>query len=292
MRHLLLLLLVTACWGFNFVPAKLAVTAFPPFLSNSFRFIGVAVLLSPFLAIVKGRMLLVLGVGFLLGVLHFGFMFVALSEDVSVSSMAVATQLSVPFSTILAVWILREQVGWRRWAAIALSFSGIIVMTFDPKIMDHLDAMFWIGLSALCYSLAMIAMRQLKDVSAMTVQAWVGVVGCAGSLVFTLILEQGQLEAIEKSDIIPWLAIAYSVIFSSLIGHCGVNYLLKQYDISRISPYFLLIPLFGIVGATVMFDEVLTDRIIVGGFLTMAGVAIVTQRNITKIQEEESQANL
>ncbi|MEN0041026.1 MAG: DMT family transporter [Pseudomonadota bacterium] len=42
------------------------------------------------------------------------------------------------FVTIFAIWLLKEQVGWRRWAAVAVGFVGVLVMVrpgfadFDP----------------------------------------------------------------------------------------------------------------------------------------------------------------
>ncbi|EFL88986.1 DMT family transporter [Ahrensia sp. R2A130] len=42
------------------------------------------------------------------------------------------------FVTIFAIWLLKEQVGWRRWMAVAVGFLGVLVMVqpgssgFDP----------------------------------------------------------------------------------------------------------------------------------------------------------------
>jgi drug/metabolite transporter (DMT)-like permease len=74
---------------------------------------------------------------------------------------AVSLEQSGPiFLTALSVPLLGEKVGWRRWAAVGVGFVGVLVMTrpgaglFNPAALLSLTA-------ALCYALAMIAIRRL-----------------------------------------------------------------------------------------------------------------------------------
>ena len=55
------------------------------------------------------------------------------------SIVAIAGQLGVPFATILSIVFLSEAVHWRRWTGIALSFAGIVVIGFDPRVVSHVD---------------------------------------------------------------------------------------------------------------------------------------------------------
>ena len=49
----------------------------------------------------------------------------------NVSAAAIASQLSVPFTTLLSVALLGEVVRWRRWTGVLLSFGGVFIMGFD-----------------------------------------------------------------------------------------------------------------------------------------------------------------
>jgi drug/metabolite transporter (DMT)-like permease len=83
-----------------------------------------------------------------------GYSFLPLGDAVSLE------QSGPIFLTALAVPLLGERVGWRRWAAVGVGFAGVLVMTrpgaglFNPAALLSLTAAF-------CYALAMIAIRRL-----------------------------------------------------------------------------------------------------------------------------------
>jgi O-acetylserine/cysteine efflux transporter len=52
-------------------------------------------------------------------------------------------------------------------------------------------------------------------------------------------------------------------------------YLLGKYEVNRIVPMTLLAPVLAVVFAVLILDETLTVRIVLGGLLTIAGVAMI-----------------
>ena len=278
-HHLALMVLIQFIWGVNFVALKYAVMDFSPILANALRFMMVAALLLPFLKIIKGQMKAILRVAFILGVLHFGTVMFAVAYAEGVSEVTIVAQLSVPFSTILAVFMLKEVIHWKRTLGIVISFGGVVLLGFDPRVFNHLDAVFLVMTSALALALASIYMRRLKAVSALTIQAWVGVAGVSGSLVLSFIFESGQIEQIVSASNAAWGAVLFSAAASSVLGHGGLNYLFRFYEVSVVSPYMLLMPLFGVAASVVLLDETLTARMIWGGLITLIGVMIITLRN-------------
>ena len=76
---------------------------------------------------------------------------------------ATAVQFSRPlFMTFLAVFILGESVGWRRWGATIVGFSGVIVMLRPGQ--SDLDIAWIVALvTALIFALAMILIRKLSQ---------------------------------------------------------------------------------------------------------------------------------
>lgn len=284
-HHTLLALIIAIVWGLNFIAVKWAVDDFPPMMANTLRFVTVLAVLFPFLRIVPGKMKSLLVAAFTLGVAHFGLVFLGMALSGGVGAVAIASQLVVPFSTILAVILLKESVGWKRVAGIALSFAGVMVLGFDPIVFNYWTGLIAVIIGAFCYSLAAVMMRQLKEVRAATVQAWVGVAGVLGSLVISLTFENGHMQVLSDATPLAWAAVIYSGIGSSVIGHGGANYLFRKYEISVVSPYFLTVPLFAVLGAVMILDEVLSAKLMFGGLLTILGILIVTLRNNAKAQK-------
>lgn len=284
-RDICLVVLVTIVWGLNFIAVKYAVADFPPLVANAIRFVIVVVALLPFLRVVPGRMKDLLLVAVCLGVIHFGAVFMGMQVAGGVGAVAIASQLNVPFATLLAVMFLGETVGWKRVTGILLSFSGVMVLGFDPEVFAYWDALLIIIFAAFMYSVAAILMRRLKDVRAVTTQAWVGVAGVLGSALLSGIFETGQVDAVLNASDMAWGGVIYSGIAASLIGHGGANYLLRKYEVSVVSPYFLLMPIFAVLGGILILDEEFTWRMAVGGLLTLLGVAVVTFRNNVRAKE-------
>jgi len=76
---------------------------------------------------------------------------------------ATAVQFSRPlFMTFLAVFVLGESVGWRRWMATTVGFGGVIVMLRPGQ--TGLDIAWIVALvAALIFALAMILIRKLSQ---------------------------------------------------------------------------------------------------------------------------------
>ena len=53
---------------------------------------------------------------------------------------------------------------------------------------------------------------------------------------------------------------------------------MRRYDINQVIPFTLLVPIFGVAGGVLFLGEVLTLSLMVGGCLTVAGVAIIVLR--------------
>ena len=285
-HHILFALLIAAVWGVNFIAIKMAVTDLPPMTTSVLRFAGVFVCLLPFFKPAPGLMKPLLSVAVVLGVVHFSLMFWAVSIAGGVSALAIAAQLGVPFATILAVVFLRETVGWKRISGILLSFLGVVVIAFEPEVFSYFDGVVVMTIAAFMYAVSIILMRHLKEVPAMTVQAWVALAGFAGALLLSIIFETGQIAAVQTASSSAWIGVLFTIVGASLIGHGGANALLRKYEVAKVSPYFLTSPVFSLIGAALVLDEVITVKMLIGASLTIIGILIVTLRN-SKVGHDE-----
>ena len=96
---------------------------------------------------------------------------------------AYAISFAAPFFMVaLAVPMLGEQVGWRRWTAVAVGFVGVIVMLDPLGISFHAISLVVLG-ATFCYSLSTVLVRVVsRHDSDATTLFWFAVVSSTLSL--------------------------------------------------------------------------------------------------------------
>lgn len=276
--HIALALLVNAIWGMTFIAAKIGIDAFGPYLFTTLRFALVLVVLLPWLKPVRGQFRAVLGVALTMGALHFALFYLGLSLAGNLSSVAIAVQLIVPFSVLIAVIFLGERIGWRQSSGIALAFAGVIVIGFDPEIFTQRTGLALVVAGALSAAVGLNLLRRLKGVPVYRLQAWIAVLSTPPMFVLTWAIEGLNRQAIVE---VTWLgigALAFTAVGATLIGHAAWYYLLQRYPVSTVSPFGLLAPIFGVMFGVTLLGDLVTPRLVIGGILTLTGVGIVVLR--------------
>jgi len=113
-RHFLFLLFICLLWAGNFLAAAWAVRILEPVTFTVVRFGLVLLLLLPFLRVPqRDQWATLVGCCWSMGAIHFGLIFLALGRSEDVSSIALLMQIYVPLSTLMAVLLLGERIGWR-----------------------------------------------------------------------------------------------------------------------------------------------------------------------------------
>jgi len=276
------MLMINILWASNFLAAEIGMTIFPPLLFTALRFSMVVIILLPFARIPRGYWIKVLQMGLLMGVLHFSLMFWGLSLAEEISPVAILSQIFVPFSTLLAILFLKEQVGWRRWSAIILSFTGVMIIGFDDSAFDTLLAPGLVILASLFVSINLILVRTMPQAGALNLTFWTSALGMLPLFILSFIFENGQFEAVLNANVQQWSGVAYSAIGASVIGHGAANLLLKYYPVSTVAPYYMLVPVFAVILGVVFWDDQITTTLFVGGSMVMAGVATITLRSFSR----------
>jgi O-acetylserine/cysteine efflux transporter len=278
-RDLFLLVGITFIWGFNLITSKIGVDEIPPILFTFLRFLIVALALAPWLRIQPGQMSAVVVAGLLSGALNFALNFAALRRASSVSSVAIASQLSVPFATLLSVALLGEVVRWRRWSGIALSFVGVGIMGFDPQIGSHWESLALVVASAFVGALGLIAIKKLRGFTPVELLAWTVWVSLPMLLLVSLRVEEPNFaEILHDTSWAAWGALAFAAVGGSLIAHTVYFHLVQRYPVTSVAPLTTLSPVFSVIFGVLLLGDRLTERIAIGGACTLVGVVIITLR--------------
>ena len=280
--HIAMALMISAIWGFSFVASKVGLDHFPPLFFTALRFSLVAILLSPFLKIVTGRMKAIFWIAVTVGVFHFTFLYLGIYAAGGVTAVAITSQLIAPFSVILAVIVLKETIGWRRILGIIMAFSGVMFLGFDPVIFDQLEGVALVAFAGLFMAVGLILMRQIQNVGTMTMQAWIGAISFLPLMLISFTTETGQFDAVMSMGWEAGGALAFVVIVTTIIAHGGWYFLIQRYPISVLTPFGLLAPVFGVIFGVVLFSEPITIRFLIGGTITLVGVGIINMRTAKK----------
>jgi O-acetylserine/cysteine efflux transporter len=277
-RDFALLIGITFIWGVNLITSKVGVNEIPPILYTFLRFALVAAILAPVLRLHPGQMGTLTVAALLSGALNFALSLAGLRRATNVSSVAIINQLGVPFATLLSVAMLGEIVRWRRRTGIALSFIGVVILGFDPQIMDRWESVVMLVLAAFLGALGLIIVKKLKGFGPAELLGWTYVISLPVLLVASLVLEQPDLTALAHVSWQAWGSLLFAALVASLVAHTGYFLLVQRYPVTSVAPITTLSPVFSIVLGVLLLGDHLTGRIVLGGLCTLAGVFIITLR--------------
>ncbi len=277
-RDLALLVFMNLIWGLNLIASKIGVGEFPPVFFTALRFGSLALFLVPMLKIHRGQMVNLFAAAMLTGPAAFALLFAGIFLAEDATTVAVASQMGVPFSTLMSVWFLGETIRWRRTLGIVLAFAGVVIISFDPRVFAYWEGLALVVCSSFVSSLGLIFLKQLKGIKPLELQSWIALVGGLILLLLSFILEGGQADAVRNATWEGWSALFFTTVMSSLIAHTAWYYLVGRYPVTSLSPITLLSPLFGIFFGVTLLNDQLTARMLVGGTVTLIGVLIVVLR--------------
>ena len=96
-------------------------------------------------------------------------------------------------------------------------------------------------------------------------------------LIFSIFFEGNIIANIKEVDIASWVLIAHSAIFISIISHMSFFYLYKTYSVQKVFPFYSLFPIFGILQTMIIFNEIPTLIIIIGGLIVITSIYLLNR---------------
>lgn len=273
-----IMLFCNVAWAMNVVVSKIAVSTLglPPLFYTVLRSATVLVVLFPLLRQVPQRLPLVLAVGFAITGGSFGLQFVGL-QTASPSAVGIVNLSGAPLTVLFAVIFLGEEVRWRRGLGMALALGGVGLAIGAPSGANDPVGLGFAFAGVLIGAFASVFVKRI-EIGSVALQAWAAVASLAVMLPATLLLETGQIAAVEAAP----LAVAGCVLFAGLVvsvgAHSAYFRLFQRHDANLIVPLTLLTPLLTIAFGTWLTGDTIGWSLIVGGTMALAGVAIIVIR--------------
>lgn len=277
--HLFFVVLINFIWGSMFIVATLALYDFPPVFFTALRFTMLTVLLVWYLRVPRNLIVPLIRIGLVMGVGMYLTLYLSLHLAENTASIALFSKLEVPFVLILGVIVLKEYIGPRRIAGVTIAFLGAAIIGFDPAAVDDIPALIAITASSALYALSMIMVRQLDEVNALSITAWVSLVSFPILMAVSLAFESNHIQVVETAGWDSWLGLVYTVVMGSIVAHTGMYWLLQRYPVAQIAPFNLLSPVFAVAGGILILDDAITTQFVLGGLMVLAGVGWIYLRS-------------
>lgn len=274
---LILILFVILLWAGNFISISYIVKEVDVFTALTLRLIFVVFILSPFLKTIPNKqdffVLFLATIALVPG--HFGLLFLSILNTKSVGGISVLIQLSIPFSIIFAWILFKDRPSNLRIIGLIISFVGIIILLYDPSLLESKNAFILAICSAFCLGIYFIIVKSLMNIKSLALIAWTSLLGVPMMYIFMLFSNNSFSSIIEIESTNTYIAFFYTVIAGSVLGHGIWAYLLKTQDISFISPFLLLVPMLAIVLSSILLNEEIKFSFIVISSVIIFGIFLV-----------------
>ncbi|WP_441249326.1 EamA family transporter [Kitasatospora sp. McL0602] len=278
--------IVYVVWGSTYLAIRVVVETMPPFLSAAARFVTAGLLLAGLLAWRQGPGVLrvtrrELGSAALVGLMLLvgGNGLVVLAERSVPSGLAALLVAAVP----LWVVVLRRLTGQRTpgatVAGVLVGLAGLAVLTV-PGLSGETrlsGVLLVLGATVMWSGGSFSASKLPMPGNALVASAYEMLAGGLGCLALAAL--RGEPQTLDLADVSTrsWVALAYLVVFGSLIAFTAYAWLLQHAPLPLVSTYAYVNPVVAVFLGWLILAEPLTWPILVGGAIVVGGVCLVVR---------------
>lgn len=273
---LLLGIIVMIVWGLNFSVIKMGVNEIDPLLLTAFRFTLAAF---PALLFVKKpnvpwRYLIAYGWIFAIGV--WGMATWSIDAGLSAGMASVLLQMNVAIGLFLGYFILKESLPFNKILGAAIALGGLLLSLTVTDGSVTQQGLFLILLAALAWSTASIIIKKSNTKQVFAFSLWA--MACAPAPLFLIVyLQSGSDAFIQLPNQLNGHVI-FSVLFQAypvtLVGYWIWNRLLVSYPLTTVAPLTLLVPIFGLIGGVIFYQEEIGIIKLIASACVISGILI------------------
>jgi O-acetylserine/cysteine efflux transporter len=272
-------ILIAAIWGFNFIVIKAGVSGVPPLMLAALRFCFSAFPAVFFVKRPAAPLRSVAAYGLLLGVGEFGFLFTAIKLGAPTGLSSILLQSQAFFTAILAAILLGEKLRSHNVAGMIVAAAGLAVFGISSGRNAgglSLPLLAMLLIAGLGWASANVVTRTMPGANALGLMVWSSLFSPLPLAALSLIFEGPKAIAASFSTLGPLTigALAYIVLLSTLLAYGLWNHLIMRHGAGRIAPFSLMVPIFGIVAASLVLGERFVALDIAGAGLILAGLLI------------------
>lgn len=274
-KDVFLAILVAFVWGINFVVIKIGLSSFPPLLFTSLRFFFTAFPVIFFVRRNKIGWKWIISIGIFLGIITFGLLFVGMYQGVSAGLSSILLQIQVPFTIILSFFILKNKPTVMQTIGIILAFCGIGLLVSTKYESSTVIGLVLIVIAGFSWAIANLLMKLVGKIDMFRLIVWISIIPPIPLFLLSLLYEKGQKEAIMNISILAIGSLLFISWISTIFAFSVWGKLLNKYQAQQITPFALLVPVFGIISGNILLQEKLDKVEIIACGLVFLGLLII-----------------
>ncbi|MBU6436315.1 MAG: DMT family transporter [Betaproteobacteria bacterium] len=275
-------------WGGSWPAGRVVATTMPALAASAWRFSLVVLVLGlwvwwrdrawPRLTLRQWGALFVCG---LVGVFGYAVFFLYAMQTVGAARAALVVTTNPVFTTLLAAWIFHESLNWKIGMGMVMATLGAaIVLTHGApwKLLagdiTHGDALL-LGCIACWVSYTLLGKALMKGVDPLTVTFCTALIGLLLFWPATLLVEGGAVwQGVPEGS---RFALLFLALGSTVLAYVWYNQGIARLGAGVASSYISVVPVFGVLAATLLLGEPVDASLLVGGALAVAGVVWVNR---------------
>lgn len=275
-RDRLILIALTAVWGMNFSVIAIALRDLPPLLLGALRFALVAFPAVLVLPRPTAPWRHVAAYGLTTFALQFGFLFAGMSLGVGAGVASLALQFQVFVTMGLALWFGRERAASHQLVGVIVGACGLLTLVADYQKAQAGPGLVLVLLAAVSWGVGnTLSRRLLQGQAVLSLVAWGSLFSVPPIALASLWLEGWTAWAAASASSSPstWLAVAYIVYPTTLLGFAVWAWQLRLHPAASVAPFTMLVPVFGLTFSRLITAEAVSILVVLATALVLTGVA-------------------
>lgn len=271
-----LLVLLMALWGLNFSVIKLGVNHIDPLILTAMRFFCAVIPLVFFIKKpdVKWRYLIMYGVSFGVGV--WGMTTLSIDAGLSSGMASLLLDMSVVSGLFVGWYFLDEKITRSNLIGAFLALSGLVLIL---QLEDGSITIAGVGLvliASLFWSVNGLIVKKANTQSIFAFNIWAMLFAPVPLLLLAVISHGVEAITLLPQHLNQWAIISalFQAYPTTLLGYWFWNKMIMKYSISSVAPMTLLVPVFGIFGGAIFYNEAVEPTHIIATVLILLGLLI------------------
>jgi O-acetylserine/cysteine efflux transporter len=285
-RDLLVLMSVMGIWGFNFSMIKLGVSELDPLLIAAARFFFATFPLIFFVRKPNVPWRYLLGYGFVFGTGVWGMASCSITFGLSSGMASVLLQTDVLTTVLVGVLLYKEVISQRIAIGIMISLIGLVISMMYTNGNMTLTGVIFIMISAICWPLAGVIVRQSGSRSAFAFNIWGMLFAPIPLVVLSVSLHGVDVIATtyEQWTSDAWISVLFQAYPTTVFGYWIWNNMVIKYPMSMLAPLTLLVSVFALLSGYLIYGEQLSlvQWISCSTFLVGIGVVLFPESRSRK----------
>ncbi len=275
-KDFLIGVLITFIWVVNFSVIKLGLLSLNPFMLTGFRFMLCALPLVFFIKKPDIKMSYIVSYGLIFGVGLWGMVTLGIYFGISAGVASLILQSSVFFTIILGAIILNEKLDKFKKIGFIFALFGLalIISVTDGSVTIVGVILVLIGSISLSVANILVKKSGVKEMFSFII--WSSLFSPIPLFILAY-LTQGSIVYVNFFKHLDYMAI-FSILFqvypTTLIGYWVWNSLLRKYPVSSVAPLALLVPIFGLLGSFLIFNEEIGSLKVLACIFIMLGLVV------------------